>query len=172
MFKLPHTQLIGMSATLGNMEEITQFLNAQIYLNNFRPVELTEYVKIDDSVYKINPKPLTEEELLTFERKVNYPNGLNPSLASRDPDQLISLVLEVLPDHSCLIFCPTKKNCESVGLMIAKSLPEELLKVKENERRSFLQVIQASTNGVCQVMSISCTMIRFSLLFRFMSISK
>ena len=75
MFRCPQTQIIGMSATLGNMNEIIQFLNAQLYCNNFRPVELTEHVKIDDSVYTINPKPLTEQDLFTFTRKVSYPKG-------------------------------------------------------------------------------------------------
>ena len=35
--------------------------------------------------------------------------------------------------------------------MVAKSLPEDMRKVKEDERKTLLQVIQASTNGVCQV---------------------
>lgn len=37
-----------------------------------------------------------------------------------DPDHLLGLVLEVIPDNSCLVFCPTKKNCENVALMMCK----------------------------------------------------
>lgn len=36
-----------------------------------------------------------------------------------DPDQLLDLVLEIIPDKSCLLFCPTKKNCENVVQMLA-----------------------------------------------------
>jgi len=39
-----------------------------------------------------------------------------------DPDHIIALVTEVIPAHSCLVFCPTKKNCENVVAMICKYL--------------------------------------------------
>lgn len=41
-----------------------------------------------------------------------------------DPDHIIALVTEVIPAHSCLVFCPTKKNCENVAAMICKYLKE------------------------------------------------
>lgn len=41
-----------------------------------------------------------------------------------DPDHIIALVTEVIPTHSCLVFCPTKKNCENVAGMICKYLKE------------------------------------------------
>ena len=40
-----------------------------------------------------------------------------------DIDQLATLVLEVIPDSSCLIFCPTKKNCQNIALLLTKLLP-------------------------------------------------
>jgi len=39
---------------------------------------------------------------------------------SCDVDQLAGLVLEVVPHHSCLVFCPTKKNCENVAQLICR----------------------------------------------------
>lgn len=39
-----------------------------------------------------------------------------------DPDHIIALVTEVIPNNSCLVFCPTKKNCENVAEMICKYL--------------------------------------------------
>ena len=44
-----------------------------------------------------------------------------------DPDQLGALVLEVVPGSSCLVFCPTKKNCQNVALLLAKYLQRLIL---------------------------------------------
>lgn len=40
------------------------------------------------------------------------------------------LVGEVVPEHSCLVFCPTKRNCETLAELICRILPKELTKVK------------------------------------------
>ena len=53
------------------------------------------------------------------------------TLKKMDPDHLVALVTEVIPSYSCLVFCPTKKNCENVAEMICKSLSKyvNLLKI-------------------------------------------
>ena len=44
------------------------------------------------------------------------------SMDKMDVDQLAILVLEE-GDSSCLVFCPTKKNCQNMALLLAKLLP-------------------------------------------------
>ena len=79
-------------------------------------MELLEYVKIGMCVYSVAG------------RKGDVIN-LNPvrdilDEIKMDPDQLCSLVAEVVPQSSCLVFCPTKKNCQNVALLLAKYLPK------------------------------------------------
>lgn len=50
-----------MSATIGNLNEVAQFLNADTYSQNFRPVKITEYVKCENDMWTVN---LKSEELL------------------------------------------------------------------------------------------------------------
>lgn len=42
-----------MSATIGNLHEISRFLRADVFQREFRPVELTEYVKLGDVLHRI-----------------------------------------------------------------------------------------------------------------------
>lgn len=46
-------QIVGMSATIGNLHEIAQFLQADVFQRQFRPVELAEYVKLGNMLHKI-----------------------------------------------------------------------------------------------------------------------
>ncbi|KAM4635116.1 helicase POLQ-like isoform 2-T2 [Polymixia lowei] len=63
------TQIIGMSATLGNIEDLQKFLRAENYTNDFRPVQLREYVKLKDSIYEMDPK---EDECFRLSRLLDF----------------------------------------------------------------------------------------------------
>ena len=39
-------QIIGMSATMPNASDVAQWLGAELYETNFRPVPLTKYLKV------------------------------------------------------------------------------------------------------------------------------
>ncbi|KAM3874209.1 helicase POLQ-like [Diretmus argenteus] len=141
-------QIIGMSATLGNIKDLQRFLRAENYTNNFRPVQLREYVKLNDSIYEVDPK---EDECFRFSRLLNF--KYSSAMQKLDPDHIIALVTEVIPTHSCLVFCPTKKNCENVAGMICKYLKEEFLLHKEAEKAILLRELRKSGNGsICPVL--------------------
>ncbi|XP_040914250.1 helicase POLQ-like isoform X2 [Toxotes jaculatrix] len=142
------TQIIGMSATLGNIEDLQTFLQAENYTNDFRPVQLKEYVKLNDTIYEVDPK---EEDCFKFSRLLNF--KYSSAMQKMDPDHVIALVTEVIPTHSCLVFCPTKKNCENVAGMICKYLKEEFLRHREAEKAVLLRELRDSGNGsVCPVL--------------------
>lgn len=95
-----------MSATLPNIAELGMWLRAAVYERSFRPVPLVEFVKVGDFVYN------TEGEIV---RKLS-------SRVKHDQDQLAELCDEVLPDGSVLVFCPSKKSCETTARSIASVL--------------------------------------------------
>ncbi|KAJ8260914.1 hypothetical protein COCON_G00166370 [Conger conger] len=142
------TQIIGMSATLSNVVDLKEFLKADNYTNEFRPVQLKEYVKLKDSIYEIDPK---EEHCFRLSRPLNF--KYSSTMQKMDPDHIIALVTEVIPVHSCLVFCPTKKNCENVALMICKYLKKEYVQHREGEKAALLGDLRASGNGLlCPVL--------------------
>ncbi|XP_011309951.1 helicase POLQ-like [Fopius arisanus] len=69
MYMNADIHIVGMSATIGNLDEVARFLKADVYTRNFRPVELKEYIKCEDRIWLINTK---EEDIFTDERKINY----------------------------------------------------------------------------------------------------
>uniref|UniRef100_A0A674CBH2 Helicase, POLQ like n=1 Tax=Salmo trutta TaxID=8032 RepID=A0A674CBH2_SALTR len=142
------TQIIGMSATLGNVQDIQKFLKAENYTNDFRPVELKEYVKLKDSIYEVDPK---EEECFRFSRLLNF--KYSSAMQKIDQDHIVALVTEVIPSQSCLVFCPTKKNCENVAEMICKYLKEDFIQHKQAEKAVLLGELRSSGNGsLCPVL--------------------
>ncbi|XP_033756723.1 helicase POLQ-like isoform X2 [Pecten maximus] len=149
-----NTQIVGMSATLSNISDLQTFLGAEVYSNNFRPVELTEYAKLQDNIYQVNPKAKCPEDQLVHERVVMF--KYSPDMTRVDGDHLLGLVLEVIPEKSCLLFCPTKKNCENVAMMLCKLLVKhhhELSKVKKIERKALLKELYNDGAGkICPVL--------------------
>ncbi|KAI7796228.1 helicase POLQ-like, partial [Triplophysa rosa] len=142
------THIIGMSATLGNVGDLQTFLRAENYTNDFRPVELKEFVKIKDSIYEVDPR---EEECFRFSRLLNF--KYSSGMQKMDPDHIVALATEVIPQQSCLIFCATKKNCENLAGMICKYLNKYFLKHKEAEKATLLGELRYSGNGsLCPVL--------------------
>ncbi|XP_032977365.1 DNA polymerase theta [Rhinolophus ferrumequinum] len=100
-------QIIGMSATLPNLELVASWLNAEPYRTDFRPVPLLESVKIGNSIYDSSMKLVRE---------------FQPMLQVKgDEDHVVSLCYETIRDnHSVLLFCPSKKWCEKLADIIAQ----------------------------------------------------
>ncbi|XP_074187350.1 DNA polymerase theta isoform X2 [Rhinolophus sinicus] len=99
-------QIVGMSATLPNLELVASWLNAELYRTDFRPVPLLESVKIGNSIYDSSMKLVRE---------------FQPMLQVKgDEDHVVSLCYETIRDnHSVLLFCPSKKWCEKLADIIA-----------------------------------------------------
>ena len=94
-----------MSATLPNMHVLSKWLEADLYVTDFRPVPLTEYVKVGSSI--LNDK-------LEYVRDIEV-----PGLYDNDNEMIVNLCLETIKQgKSVLIFCPAKSWCEKLATLI------------------------------------------------------
>ncbi|XP_039283493.1 helicase POLQ-like [Nilaparvata lugens] len=137
--------IIGMSATIGNINEVAAFLKADVYTHNFRPVELKEFIKVEDEVFVVK---MNEDPPLKFHSKLIF--SYTPEMKQIDPDEIGGLVSQVAPEESCLVFCPSKKNCENVALLICRTMKRQILTYKQKEKGALFQALKSEGNGsVC-----------------------
>lgn len=100
-------QIVGMSATLPNLDLLARWLDAKLYRTDYRPVPLTECVKLGADIFDSRLQKIREVDLRV--------------VFKGDTDHVVPLCLETLNDgHSVLIFCPTKNWCEKLAETIAR----------------------------------------------------
>ena len=97
-----YIQLIGMSATLPNVQMLSHWIGGELFITQYRPVALEEMIFIRNTLY--NP---------SFGKLKVFPN-------SSDEEGLAQLCQETITEgHSVLVFCPTKSWCESLAKKLA-----------------------------------------------------
>lgn len=99
-------QIIGMSATLPNLDELANWLGAELYSTTFRPIPLYEQTSVCGEIYDRN---------LQLIRKIEPLPGIGV-----DTDNVLQLCLDTIKDScSVLIFCPTKNWCENLAQQLS-----------------------------------------------------
>uniref|UniRef100_A0A0K0FSY6 Mutagen-sensitive 301 (inferred by orthology to a D. melanogaster protein) n=1 Tax=Strongyloides venezuelensis TaxID=75913 RepID=A0A0K0FSY6_STRVS len=130
-------QIVGMSATLGDVHEMCKFMKANHFSSDFRPVKLIERAKIGDSLYDIN----SEGDLVLHSKMKT-----SEKVKKTDPDDIVSLIKDIVPQKSVIIFCPTKKNCENVCKMVTKLAPKSF-KTPNSDREEIIDNIKNENDG-------------------------
>ncbi|XP_019052387.1 PREDICTED: helicase and polymerase-containing protein TEBICHI isoform X2 [Nelumbo nucifera] len=103
-------QIVGMSATMPNVAAVADWLQAALYQTDFRPVPLEEYIKVGNTIFN---KQM--DAVRTIPKTAN--------LGGKDPDHIVELCNEVVQEgHSVLLFCSSRKGCESTAKHVAKFL--------------------------------------------------
>ncbi len=133
----PNIQILALSATINNVDEIAGWLNAKYIVTEWRPINLKEGIILKDEIqYK-------DGESRKIEQETNLP--------------FINLVLNTLKNGGqALIFASTRKNAVSAAKTVAghmdkaltpksgsklvkRSLEEEAKKVLEKEAKKILE---------------------------------
>ena len=105
---IPDCQIIALSATIKNADEITKWLNAELIFSNWRPVDLEEMVWSEGEIHLKNGK---KRELKKIGKKFDY----------------IDLVHETLKDEGqVLVFNNTRKSAMKASDDIGKSIVKVL----------------------------------------------
>eukprot|EP00741_Cyanophora_paradoxa_P004231 tig00000789_g4108.t1 len=120
-------QIVGMSATLPNMEDLSRWIEGDLFLSTFRPVPLQEFIKIEGRI---------------LDREGNEVRTVKKS-APDDADALLTLTTELGPAASVLVFCATKKTCEKLAEKLARGMPVGHREHRRDERAAVVQELRA-----------------------------
>lgn len=126
-------QIIGMSATLPNLETLSKWLNAELFVTQFRPIPLEEYCLVGNNLYN------KYGELM---------KNIDSTIIQND--NILQICFETIQEGcSVLIFCMTKNWCENLAQTIASSFCK--LGHSDNVLSSVLRK-QLNTNDIYEVL--------------------
>ncbi|XP_067619568.1 DNA polymerase theta isoform X2 [Eurosta solidaginis] len=135
-------QVVAMSATLANVELLKHWLDAELYITNFRPVALQEMIKIGNQIYDCKMRAL---------RDITEPCQGNEQFPTfqNDPDHVAQLCIETLLEGcSVIIFCPSKDWCENLANQLANTIQALLSNNNNLGKRLRIQIKRESIEEV------------------------
>ncbi|MFQ6119689.1 MAG: ATP-dependent DNA helicase [Methanosarcinales archaeon] len=136
--KLRHNtkaQIIALSATIGNSDELAKWLKAELILSEWRPVDLREGV--------------------FFQGEIFFPKNNNTKKIKSDKDALIALVIDTLSENGqCLIFESSRRNSETTANKIGnaiKSFIDFIDQINEKELKELaLEILEISETAISE----------------------
>lgn len=161
MFVLDNkVQIIGMSATLPNVNDLATWIRGSLYCTAFRPVALDLLVCCENRL--LRAKTVSDQcpgsypveayhvvfESVRMVRKLQLPRAI-------DAEGFISLALETLQSgRSVLLFCPSKERCERCCDLLAEALNGDTIVRSDHDRvqlgrSGVLNELQQTPVGIC-----------------------
>ena len=110
LFRSEGIQIVGMSATLPNLELLAGWLDAELYQTDYRPVPLQEWLKVGSNIYDSSLSLVRSftPALAVKVRKIKVvclsKRWLIPSIFARENDSVF-LPVEVYCVYKCRIGC-------------------------------------------------------------------
>ncbi|KAI1808295.1 P-loop containing nucleoside triphosphate hydrolase protein [Daldinia bambusicola] len=138
LLSLEHeVQIIGMSATLQNIDLLSRWLDAHIYSTFYRPIPIDEYLVYEGKIY---PASSTHGLLKVAKAASQVDSGSNasqqqsqpvriiqPSLHKEFKDTVLNSVVALAVEtarsgYGALVFCNSRHGCESDARLISRTL--------------------------------------------------
>ncbi|MBI1978578.1 MAG: DEAD/DEAH box helicase [Candidatus Aenigmarchaeota archaeon] len=129
---VPKSQILGLSATISNADELARWINASLVISDFRPVKLYEGVSFNSKIH--------------FDEKDGY--ELNNS--EDVENAIVQNTLEL--NKQALIFTATRKNAESLAERLCKTVK---FKLKGDEQTN-LDSLCKEVEGVLEYPTQQC----------------
>lgn len=169
LLSLEHNvQIIGMSATLPNVEVLATWLNAHRYQTMYRPVPIDEHLVFESNIYAASSTSSmlkAATQLKTQDSKPTQPiSSPIRTIQSSQHKELKDVVLNsvvaltnetVRAGFGVLIFCSSRVGCESDARIVSLVLPApgELDDVTAEKRADLLADLRSLPSGLDPVLA-------------------
>ena len=113
-------QIIAMSATVAHdsLERLAGWLDARLFVTNYRPVPLVEHVVADGAVFANRAAGFERVRVVPEIASAAQLDTAEVPLADR---VALALVVESASEgHSCLAFCPSRNKTEALALALRR----------------------------------------------------
>jgi len=127
---IPKAQFVCLSATIKNVREIADWLDAKYFVSDFRPVKLYEGVAFDSKIYFLNKKG--------YELKGELEEGITQNLLDLKKQGLF--------------FVSTRRGAESLAEKLSKLVSSRLLRQEKRE----LQKLSDDILNVLEIPTRQC----------------
>jgi DNA polymerase theta len=138
-----HIQIIALSATMGNIQELANWFNAHLFITNFRPIPLIERIKAGNNIYCV-PSGQVEHALSLSPHGSKFLSSL---CVKEDPEGLCYLCDEGLKKgQQIIVFCPSKQQCCQVSDLLCrlmKNISHDLTKYESimKQRKELIDLL-------------------------------
>ncbi|KAI1312578.1 P-loop containing nucleoside triphosphate hydrolase protein [Xylaria venustula] len=137
LMSLDHSvQIIGMSATLANIEVLSTWLNAHMYKTFYRPIPVEEHLVHEGKVYLASDtrsmlktaSQLQQASSSTFGPRIQPVRAIQTSQHKELQDPVLNAVVALANEtvrsgYGVLVFCSSRQGCESDARLISRVLP-------------------------------------------------
>ena len=126
-------QIVGMSATLTNIEVLAKWLDAKYYNTKYVPVPIEEYLVYDRSIYPVSTSSaffktasqLNSTQLLSGVSCIRViQTSEHNELKNPLTNAVVSLAIETAKaGYGALIFCSGRQGCQSTASLVSEAMP-------------------------------------------------
>jgi POLQ-like helicase len=126
-----------------------KYQQAEKFVGNCRPVFIKEYIQTENLIKELyKPEERSKSRLFVKTKIITKSNLVSNKIAHKtDLGYLCSLVTDVIPNNSCLVFCSSKINCESVAKFLSNEMPSSLLQWKKEDKEKLASTIRVWAVG-------------------------
>ncbi|KAI0459378.1 P-loop containing nucleoside triphosphate hydrolase protein [Xylaria acuta] len=169
LLSLEHSvQIIGMSATLANMEVLSTWLDAHTYRTFYRPIPVEEHLVYEGKIYPASStrsilktaSQLRQDSSSALELDSQPVRTIHISQHKEFQDPVLNAVVALANEtarsgYGVLVFCSSRQGCESDAHLISKVLPQanELDTIVLEKRSELLDDLRSLSTGLDPILA-------------------